>query len=243
MRLLWIGLVHADQVYDWIWYYQRGVSIASGHGYYVDGIPTAYWPAGYPGFLGGLFYLVDPHVLAGQIANIVEWLATILLTYFFMKKVFHSEIAARLAVLILSFHPNTIAYASELTADMFLAFLLMLGAVLFVEAGGPLGSHGARGTGVGRGGVDQNAGDLRSGNLPGRIRSREKIDPQAGRDPLPDDVGGACALGCPKPAGNGKGRPIEHWRHRSHDWQQSLFHGEADVGRASHSAAGRPGSG
>ena len=53
VRLLWIGLVHADQVYDWIWYYQRGVSIASGHGYYVDGIPTAYWPVGYPGFLGG----------------------------------------------------------------------------------------------------------------------------------------------------------------------------------------------
>jgi 4-amino-4-deoxy-L-arabinose transferase-like glycosyltransferase len=86
--------------------------------------------------LAGIFYLVGPHVLAGKIANIVECLGTILLTYHFVKTVFHSENAARIAALVLSFQPNNIAYTSLLTADMFLALLLVLGAVLFVSARG-----------------------------------------------------------------------------------------------------------
>jgi 4-amino-4-deoxy-L-arabinose transferase-like glycosyltransferase len=136
VRLLWISLVHASQMYDWLWYYQSAVSIASGHGYSVNGVPTAFWPVGYPGFLAGVFYFVGPHLFAGKIANIVECLGTILLTYSFIKTVFHSETAARIAVLVLSFQPNNIAYTSLLTADMFLTFLLMLSAVLFVSARG-----------------------------------------------------------------------------------------------------------
>jgi 4-amino-4-deoxy-L-arabinose transferase-like glycosyltransferase len=136
VRLLWLGVVRVGQISDWQWYYDRGVSIAAGHGYYVNGIPTSYWPVGYPAFLGGLFYLVGPHVLAGQLANIVEWVGGAFLTYLFVKKVFRAELAARLALLIVCFHPNTIAYTTFLTADMFLAFLLLLGAVLFVYAEG-----------------------------------------------------------------------------------------------------------
>jgi 4-amino-4-deoxy-L-arabinose transferase-like glycosyltransferase len=139
VRLLWISVVHVPQTVDWLWYYQSAVSIARGHGYSFNGIPTAFWPVGYPGFLAGIFYLVGPHVFAGQIANIAECLGTILLTYHFIKTVFHSETAARIAVLILSFHPNNIAYTSLLTADMFLTLLLMAGAVLFVSARGRWG--------------------------------------------------------------------------------------------------------
>lgn len=139
VRLLWISFVHAPQAVDWLWYYQSAVSMANGHGYFFNGIPTAFWPVGYPGFLAGIFYLVGPHVFAGQIANIVECLGTILLTYHFIKKVFHSETAARIAVLVLSFQPNNIAYTSLLTADMFLTLLLMLSAVLFVSARGRWG--------------------------------------------------------------------------------------------------------
>ena len=39
------------------WFLQRGLSIARGEGYAEGGYPTAYWPVGYPGFLGVLFYL------------------------------------------------------------------------------------------------------------------------------------------------------------------------------------------
>ena len=139
VRLLWISVVHVPQVDDWLWYYQSAVGIASGHGYSFNRIPTAFWPVGYPGFLAGIFYLVGPYAFAGQIANIVECLGTILLTYYFIKTVFHSEDAARIGVLILSFQPNNIAYTSLLTSDMFLTFLLMAGAVLFVSAHGRWG--------------------------------------------------------------------------------------------------------
>ena len=139
VRVLWLALVPAVQAYDWLWYFQRGVDIAGGRGYAVEGIPTAYWPVGYPAFLGGVFYLFGPHVVAGQAANILEVLGTILCVYYFVRKVFHSETAARISALVLAFHPNNIAYTSLLTADMFLAFLLVLGAMVFISANGRSG--------------------------------------------------------------------------------------------------------
>ena len=44
LRMLWIWLVNPDQVSDFVWFENRAESIASGHGYSVNGIATAYWP-------------------------------------------------------------------------------------------------------------------------------------------------------------------------------------------------------
>ena len=47
----------------------RGLGIADGKGYVASGQPTAYWPVGYPGFLGVVFYLFGKDQLsrsAGQ---------------------------------------------------------------------------------------------------------------------------------------------------------------------------------
>src|SRR5215831_2193532 len=44
-------------VSDAKWYFDRAVSIVHGNGYAFDGIPTAFWPVGYPGFLALLFWI------------------------------------------------------------------------------------------------------------------------------------------------------------------------------------------
>jgi 4-amino-4-deoxy-L-arabinose transferase-like glycosyltransferase len=136
LRLLWIWLVRADQVSDFAWYYQRAMDIAAGRGYSVNGIRTAYWPAGYPLFLGGLFYLFGPIQFLGKLANVVLYSATIWMSYVLAKKVFHSEGAGRIAVCALAFYPNQTAFASLLSTEILFQCLLLLGAVLFVFAQG-----------------------------------------------------------------------------------------------------------
>ncbi|MDP9339587.1 MAG: glycosyltransferase family 39 protein [Acidobacteriota bacterium] len=134
VRILWIAFVHPAQVSDFKWYYDRAASIAGGQGYAVNGIPTAYWPVGYPGFLGILFYFFGASPFTGQIANVLLSVATILLSYRLSKQIFNSEIAARITVLLMSFHLNQIAFNSLLCSEVWFTFLLMLGAVLFIAA-------------------------------------------------------------------------------------------------------------
>lgn len=136
VRIVWIAWVHPPQVSDFKWYYERAVGIASGLGYSVNGLPTAYWPVGYPGFLGALFYFFGDAPLVGQLANVLLSVATIWLSYWVSKCIFHSEIAARMTVILMTFHLNQIAFNSLLCSEIWFTFLLMLGAVLLIAARG-----------------------------------------------------------------------------------------------------------
>jgi 4-amino-4-deoxy-L-arabinose transferase-like glycosyltransferase len=139
LRLLWIWLVRADQVSDFVWYQERAVSIANGAGYAVDGRPTAYWPVGYPGFLGVLFSIFGPSVLLAKLVNLVLYMGIIALTYSFTKEIFHSEYSGRIGLAILCFYPNHIAYTSLLATEIFVVFLVMLGGLLLMRAAGRIG--------------------------------------------------------------------------------------------------------
>ncbi|HET9131207.1 MAG TPA: glycosyltransferase family 39 protein, partial [Terriglobia bacterium] len=134
IRLLWIYFVNAEQVADFGVYLQRAISIASGQGYSANGIPTAYAPVGYPGFLGGLFYLFGRSVFLGKFVNVLFSGGILLLTYFVSRKIFKSERAARAALFILALHPNQIAYNGLLSAEIPFAFLILLGAAFFLSA-------------------------------------------------------------------------------------------------------------
>jgi 4-amino-4-deoxy-L-arabinose transferase-like glycosyltransferase len=134
VRLLWIGLVDTPQVSDYKWYYERAVSIAEGRGYSVNGIPTAYWPVGYPSFLAGIFSIFGPSLFLAKLANVVLYLGVTLQTYLLSRKIFQSECAARITLVILSFYPNHIAYSALLSAEIPFAFLVLLGALSFVSA-------------------------------------------------------------------------------------------------------------
>jgi len=139
IRLLWIWLVDAPQVSDFFWYEQFARNIAEGKGYTVDGVPTGYWPIGYPGLLGIVFYVVEESVLVGKLLNIALYIATIFLTYRLSQRLFHAEYAARITVCLLCFYPNHIAYSALLSSEILFIFLVASSALAFEAARGRVG--------------------------------------------------------------------------------------------------------
>lgn len=125
---------------DFGWYFQRGQSIADGAGYSVNGVPTAYWPVGYPGFLAIIFSIFGDSLFLAKLANVILYLAIIILAYLFSKRMFQNEQAARITLFILAFYPNHIAYSSLLASETIFTFSLILGAVLFISTQERIGS-------------------------------------------------------------------------------------------------------
>jgi 4-amino-4-deoxy-L-arabinose transferase-like glycosyltransferase len=132
-----LGLILAfpiDQYSDNLWYYNRGISIGSGQGYYEGGLPTAYWPPGWPGFLGLLFWLFGPSALVGQIANLTLSGIIFFLVLSVASAIFVDAIVGRLAVLMLTIYPNQIGYVPALATEVLYSALLLLAIFVTIRA-------------------------------------------------------------------------------------------------------------
>jgi 4-amino-4-deoxy-L-arabinose transferase-like glycosyltransferase len=117
---------------DAAWYLGRAAGIAAGEGYSESGYPTAYWPVGYPGFLGSLFWLFGPSQIIGAIANLICAAASFFLVQALTRHFFQSDRAAGLAVMLLTIYPNNIAYVPLILTETYFTFLMLLGCYLFV---------------------------------------------------------------------------------------------------------------
>jgi hypothetical protein len=98
-----ISLVPIDQHSDSLWYHDRAVALASGQGYSQDGVFTAFWPVGWPGFLGLLYWVFGRSAFVGQITNLMLAAVTFLLALRLGSAIFADRIVGRLTVLILTF--------------------------------------------------------------------------------------------------------------------------------------------
>ena len=134
LRLLWILLVDPKPVSDFDWYFAKGIDISLGRGYHEHGAPTAYWPVGYPLFLGGLFSLFGRSLLVARIANILLYTGVLALSYGLARRIFRSERTGRLTLLILTFYPNHIAYSSLVASEILFTFLMLLGIAVLLLA-------------------------------------------------------------------------------------------------------------
>jgi len=126
VRLLLILLVPVEPYSDGLWYYTRAIGIAEHWRYEENGIPTAYWPVGYPGFLGLLFAVTGPSILAAQLANLAFATLSCWLVYRISQQLFADELAARLAILILAIYPNHVAYTALIASEPLYTVLLLL---------------------------------------------------------------------------------------------------------------------
>ncbi len=138
IRVLWIALIFSYPVSDFAWYYQRSWDLAMGKGYSVDGEPTAYWPVGYPAFLGLIYWALGLNLLYAKLANVLLYLGVLCLSYSIAKKLFSSEFAGRMTLLLLAFYPNHIAYSSLVSPETLFLFLLLLGTALIMFSEGRL---------------------------------------------------------------------------------------------------------
>jgi len=139
VRVFWICLIPVEPVSDFNFYFQRGLDIANGAGYSSDGIPTAYWPVGYPAFLGILFLIFGHSLFYAKLANVFIYAGIIILAYSLSKRMLRNEYAAKITIIILAFYPNHIAYTSLMASETIFTFMLLLGAISFISARGRYG--------------------------------------------------------------------------------------------------------
>jgi len=135
VRVLWVLLIDARPMYECVWYLDRAAEIARGNGYLDGGVPTAYWPVGYPAFLGMIFRLTGPSVLAGKLANVALSVGVVWFVYLFARSLYRSEWVGRLTLLFLSLYPNQIAYCDQLSSEILFGFLLLSGVGLLYWSG------------------------------------------------------------------------------------------------------------
>jgi hypothetical protein len=131
-----VGLLIAvpiEQHSDNLWYYARGVALASGEGYSEGGIATAYWPPGWPGFLGLVFWLFGPSALVGQIANLMFSTMIFFISLSLGSVIFADAIVGRLTVALLTIYPNQIGYVPILATETFYTALLLAALAIVVR--------------------------------------------------------------------------------------------------------------
>ncbi|QSR16962.1 glycosyl transferase [Novosphingobium sp. KA1] len=125
VAVLFIDLVPTS---DAEWYFSRAASLAAGRGYLGnDGAPTAFWPVGWPAVLGLAFSRFGASAVTLGVFNLVSSLLIGGLTLALGRRLFASEAAARLALLLLAVYPNAIGYVPLALTEVFYTLLLMAG--------------------------------------------------------------------------------------------------------------------
>ena len=123
-------------------YWERIARAVASHSTAVPGhdVPTAIGPPGYPATLGALYWLVihsplpDNFVAAAVALNIVLGLATILLAFEIMRRLFDTRVAL-VAAAALAVYPNLVFHAATLHWETTFIFVAM--AALLVLLGRP----------------------------------------------------------------------------------------------------------
>jgi 4-amino-4-deoxy-L-arabinose transferase-like glycosyltransferase len=154
VRLVWITVIDTQPVSDFRWYFQQGLRIAEGRGYSVDhdgfplwsdgaplatARPTAFWPVGYAGFLGVLFFATPTGIsalFAAKLANVAFQIGAALLTAWVAGNVFGSKQVARVTLLLVALSPNAIAYSALTATESYFTFLICAGVALLVYVTG-----------------------------------------------------------------------------------------------------------
>jgi hypothetical protein len=121
------------------WYYARADMLARGLGYLSNqGVPTAYWPPGWPLALSAAFRLLGTSTITVGLFNLACALIAGWLTLDLGRRIFGSELAGRTALLLLAVYPNSILYVPLALTEVFYTTLLLAGCWLLIARKGVL---------------------------------------------------------------------------------------------------------
>ncbi|TXH02677.1 MAG: glycosyl transferase [Candidatus Moraniibacteriota bacterium] len=130
-RLALILLIDVQPSSDMGWYYHRAIELLETGRYQENGIPTAFWPVGYPAFLALVMAIGGASVLTGQLANLSLSVACTLLTYHLCIRQFNSQRIAAIATSLMAVYPNQMGYSLGLYSEPLYTTLLLLIWILF----------------------------------------------------------------------------------------------------------------
>ncbi len=115
------------------WYVLRAIGLAAGQGYLDNtGAPTAFWPVGWSMALSALFHVTGPSLPAIGLFNLACAVATGCLMLTLGRKLFGSEAAARIGLLLYALYPNAIGYVPLALTEPLYTALLLLGCWLVI---------------------------------------------------------------------------------------------------------------
>ncbi len=121
------------------WYYTRAAMLAEGLGYLGNnGLPTAYWPPGWPMAMSLAFRVLGTSVVTVGLFNLASAVLAGWLTYDLARRLFGSELGARAALLLLAVYPNSILYVPLALTEVFYTTLLLAGCWLLIARKGAL---------------------------------------------------------------------------------------------------------
>jgi 4-amino-4-deoxy-L-arabinose transferase-like glycosyltransferase len=128
-----ILLIPVAATSDAEWYVLRAIGLAAGEGYLDNtGAPTAFWPAGWPIAMSLLFRVTGPSLIAVGLFNLACSILTGYLALLLARRLFGSELAARIGLLLFALYPNAIGYVPLALTEVFYTALLLLGCWLVI---------------------------------------------------------------------------------------------------------------
>ena len=134
-RLL-LCLLHVTPTSDADYYVQRATELAAGRGYLsIHGVPTAYWPPGWPLALSLAFHAFGPGLWAIKLLNLAAATLTGWLVLDLGPRLFRLPGAGRLGLLLLALYPNNFAYLPLGLTEVFYTALLLAGCWLMIARG------------------------------------------------------------------------------------------------------------
>ncbi len=134
LRIWWISTNDVWPVSDFEWYYQCATNLAHGAGYRYNGEVSAFFPPGYPVFLSLIIRVFGTSLFAIKCISVLLQVSAVYLVYLLGRRLTSSEVAGRLAMLLLVFYPNHIAYSSILASENLFIPLLLLGTELLLAS-------------------------------------------------------------------------------------------------------------
>lgn len=125
LRLVWIVSIPTQLYADWKWYDDAAYHMSQVWRYEENGIPTAYWPIGYPLFLAIIYWIFGHNYFVVEIVNVILSLGICMLTYYIAKRLV-SPISSRLTLVILVLFPSQIFFTNVLASEIIFTILLLL---------------------------------------------------------------------------------------------------------------------
>ena len=133
LHLGWMLYSDVAQKSDAIWYLARAHALANGEGYVKEGgVPTAYWPPGFPAFLA-LVSFIDSSEMTAKLANLALYLGLMVFAYLLAVEAFKSRAAAGAVALILAVYPTNTIFASIILSETLYTFLTLVSLWLLLK--------------------------------------------------------------------------------------------------------------
>jgi len=127
VRVLWLIFVPTQPVTDFDWYFERAWEWRTTGQYAVEGVPTAYWPVGYPAFLALLFWLLPATVTVARVVNVALVAVAIFSAGQLAFRWSGRERVAYLVAGLLAIHPAWIGYSGILASEPLYVALTLAG--------------------------------------------------------------------------------------------------------------------